>query len=229
MRPTIPYLEQKFEEFNQQIFAGELPKLPIELTDAKTFIGKCVYRRRRKWYGKVVRYDFRLRFNTRIDLPEQEMEDTIIHEMIHYYIGYKQLNDTSAHGPLFRKMMSEINEKYGRYISVSHRSSAAQMEQAIDKKARLRFVAVITFSDGQKGLKVLPRVLLSILRYYKALDNARDVASVELFMSRNPFFNRFPCSGALRVHYLENKEIEEQLKDAERIVCDGFSLRKADR
>ena len=49
MKATIPYIERKFEEFNQQMFAGKLPKLPIELSDAKTFlgalyIGNVVYR-----------------------------------------------------------------------------------------------------------------------------------------------------------------------------------------
>lgn len=40
MIATIPYVENKFEEYNQQMFAGQLPKLPIELSDAKTFLGK---------------------------------------------------------------------------------------------------------------------------------------------------------------------------------------------
>ena len=44
MKATIPYIEQKFEEFNQQMFAGQLPKLPIELSDAKTFLGVCAFK-----------------------------------------------------------------------------------------------------------------------------------------------------------------------------------------
>lgn len=37
MNITVSYIEQKFEEFNQQMFAGKLPMLPICLSDAKTF------------------------------------------------------------------------------------------------------------------------------------------------------------------------------------------------
>ena len=44
MKATIPYIEQKFEEYNQQMFAGQLPKLPVELSDAKTFLGKCAFK-----------------------------------------------------------------------------------------------------------------------------------------------------------------------------------------
>ena len=91
MKATIPYVEKKFEEFNQQMFAGKLPKLPIELSDAKTFLGQIVFKRRKVDDGKEEHYDFRLRINTRIDLPEEEIEDTIIHEMIHYFIGVNKM------------------------------------------------------------------------------------------------------------------------------------------
>jgi hypothetical protein len=91
MKATIPYVEKKFEEFNQLMFDGKLPKLPIELSDAKTFLGLCVYKKRRTILGRTECYDFKLRISTRIDLVEAEVEDIIIHEMIHYYIGYNNL------------------------------------------------------------------------------------------------------------------------------------------
>lgn len=37
MEITIPYIKHKFEEFNQQMFAGKLPMLPIKLSNAKSF------------------------------------------------------------------------------------------------------------------------------------------------------------------------------------------------
>lgn len=90
MKATIPYIERKFEEFNQQMFAGQLPKLPIELSNAKTFLGVCVYKKRRLPNGEIEKYDFRLRINTRIDLSEQEIEDTIIHENDTLFNWYQQ-------------------------------------------------------------------------------------------------------------------------------------------
>ena len=44
MKATVPYIEQKFEEFNRQMFGGKLPKFSVELSDAKTFLGQCVYK-----------------------------------------------------------------------------------------------------------------------------------------------------------------------------------------
>ena len=221
MIATIPYVEKKFEEFNRQMFAGQLPKLPIELSDAKTFLGKCVYRKRIGADGKNENYDFRLRINTRIDFPEQEVEDTIIHEMIHYYIRWKQLEDTSSHGSIFQHMMNSINEKYGRHVSIRHIATEEQNEQAIDKRQHWHVVAVLHFKDGKTGIKVLPRVTPSIINYCNKMTSANDVLYIDLFMSKDIFFNRFPNSSALRAHYVKKFEIMSHLKDAKELVKQG--------
>ena len=224
MKATIPYIEQKFEEFNRQMFGGKLPKIPVELSDAKTFLGQCVFKKRKKPFGKMELYDFRLRINTRLDLPEREVEDIIIHEMIHYYIGYNRLEDTSAHGPLFLSIMNESNRKFGRNLTVSHKSTKEQREQLQDKHSHYHVIAVVNFHDGRTGIKVLPRVLRSILYYYNNVLANSEIASIQLYMSNNVFFNRYPNSSALKVHFLETDEIRKQLEGAEKMECDGKAL-----
>ncbi len=224
MIATIPYVEKKFEEFNQQMFAGRLPKLPIELSDAKTFLGKCVYRKRINTGGKTEYYDFRLRINTRIDLPEQEIEDTIIHEMIHYFIRWNQMEDASSHGPIFQHMMNSINEKYGRHVCIRHKGTEEQNEQAIDKRQHWHVIAVVYFKDGRTGVKVLPRVMPSIVNFYNKVVTTKDVVNIELFMSNDIFFNRYPNSSALKVHYVDAGVIKEHLKGAEVLKCDGTTI-----
>ena len=226
MKATIPYIEQKFEEFNRQMFGGKLPKIPVELSDAKTFLGQCVYKKRRKPFGKTVLYDFRLRINTRLDLPEREVDDTIIHEMIHYYIGYNRLKDDSAHGPLFLSIMNEINRKFGRNLTVSHKSTKEQREQLKDKRSHYHVIAVVTFHDGRTGIKVLPRVLRSILYYYNNVLANKEISSIQLYMSNNVFFNRYPNSSVLKVHFLEADEINKQVAGAEKMACDGKSIKR---
>ena len=226
MKATIPYVEKKFEEFNQLIFEGKLPKLPIELSDAKTFLGMCVYKRRRTLWGKTEYYDFKLRINTRIDLPEAEVEDIIIHEMIHYYIGYSNIVDTSAHGQVFRQLMNGINERYGRHIRISHKPSKEQKEQLYGTKQRWHIVALVTFKDERMGIKVLPRIVPRIANYYNVVSRDSNVVSVELYVTNNPFFNRYPSSSALRVHYINGMEVKKHLEGAERMTCDGVRLFK---
>lgn len=218
---TIPYIKQKFEEYNRQIFAGKLPLPPIRLSNAKSFLGVCAYKKRRAKDGRVEKYDFSIRINTRIDLSEREVEDTIIHEMIHYYIGINQWEDTSAHGQIFRRIMNDINRKHGRHITISHKSTGGQRAQAADLRQRYHVIAVVDFHDGRTGFKVLPRVLPSILKYYNGVLSSRKVTGIRLFMSKDVFFNRFPNSSSFTVHIHERQEIMAHLADAERMECDG--------
>ena len=219
MKATIPYVEKKFEEFNQLMFDGKLPKLPIELSDAKTFLGLCVYKKRRTILGRTECYDFKLRISTRIDLVEAEVEDIIIHEMIHYYIGYNNLKDSSAHGRVFRHIMNTINEKFGRHIKISHKLTKEEKEQLYDTKRRWRVVAYVTFNDGRTGIKVLPRIMPRIANYYNAVSRESSVESIELYMTNNPYFNRYPSSSAFRVHYIDKAEADKHLQGAEKMGC----------
>lgn len=149
------------------------------------------------------------------------MEDTIIHEMIHYYIGVNQLEDTSAHGQVFQQIMNAINQKYGRHLTISHKGTKEQNKQAVDTRQHHHVIAVVEFYDGRMGIKVLPRVLPSILKYYNGVSSAKEVSLVRLYMSKDVFFNKFPNSSALNVHFLESEEIMSHLVDAEKMECDG--------
>lgn len=224
MRATIPYIEQKFEEFNLLCFAGKLPKLPIQLSDAKTFLGKVVYKKRTLADGKEEKYDFCLRINTRIDLPEQEVEDTILHEMIHYFIDVNQLEDSSSHGALFVSLMNQINEKYGRHITISHDGTSEQKAEAIDKRPKWHVIAVVSLKDERIGIKVLPRIVERITSYYNKMLANSEVKDVQLFMCNNPFFNRYPNSAALNVYFLDKESIEAELQGAEKLECDGKNI-----
>ena len=217
MRATIPYVEKKFEDFNRLMFDGKLPMLPIELSDAKTFLGMCVYKKKRTLLGKTVCYDFKLRINTRIDLAEEEVEDIIIHEMIHYYILVNKIKDTSAHGRVFRQMMNGINERFGRHIRISHKPTQEQKEQLYETKQRWRVVAYVVFKDGRTGIKVLPRIMPKVMNYYNVVGRESCVERIELYISNDTFFNRFPSSSALRVHYIDKTDAEEHLKDAKNL------------
>ena len=176
--------------------------------------------------GKTVCYDFKLRINTRIDLDEAEVEDIIIHEMIHYYIGYHGIVDTSAHGRVFREMMKGINERFGRHIRVSHKPTAEQKEQLCGNRRRWRMVAFVVFKDGRTGIMVLPRIAEKVVNYYNVVGRESTIEGIELYVTDDVFFNRYPNSSALRVHYIDRAEAERHLAGAERWVCDGTRIFK---
>jgi len=227
MKPDIPYVEEQFKSLNAMCFGGQLPMLPIQLSNAKTFLGQLVFRRRRLPDGSVKHYDYRLRINTRMDLPEEVVQDTILHEMIHWYIEWKGLKDRSAHGPIFRQIMNAINVRYGRHVSVSHKGTKEQQAQAVDQRPRYHVVAVVQMKDGRTGLKVLPRIVQRICHYHDAVASLPQVARLELYMTCDAFFNRYPNSGALAVHYVDREELQRHLVQARKMVVKGGKVEYA--
>ena len=259
--PTLPFLQQKFDELNALIFAGRLPHVPLLLGNAKSYLGQCLSTKERRRDGKVVHTHFRLRFSQRHDLSPQEWEDVLIHEMIHLYIGVNKWQDSSSHGPVFRQLMDEINRHFGRQVAISHRATPAPdtpsstgqtdashgvqadvssatgqttgpsgnpaigpcmsptKEQRV--KPRYHVVALVRMTDGRTGLKVLPRIEQRILHYYQAAMRSTGVASVALYMACDAYFERFPNSSVLRVHFLPEEEILPHLQQAEVLKTDG--------
>ena len=222
MKPTIDYLKAKFAEFNTVIFAGRLPEVPMALCTVTSFIGQY------KKQGST----HLLRFSTAFDLPETELEDTIIHEMIHYFIAYNGLHDRSAHGPLFKAMMQSINESHGRNITVSRHTSRGEMSQAKEEArnaagAKWHVVAILYFTTGELGVKVLPRVVPKIIEYYRNISTARNIRRVDLYLHNDPYFNRFPTSTGRRCQPITEEEIGKHLKVAHRLeVKNGKLIQK---
>lgn len=224
MIATVEYVERCFDEFNRQMFGGALPKLPVVMSRSRSYLGACVFKRRRSILGKVRFYDFKLRISNRLDLPENVIDDVIIHEMIHYYIGVNQLNDTSAHGRLFRQMMNSINERYGRHVSISHKLTPEQSGSLDDGKRRWRVVAVLRLADGRVGVKVLPHIVQRIVAYFNAADKSPEVADVRICFSDDTFFGKFPCSSAFKVHFVDETDLSEHLAGSRSVECDGRRL-----
>ena len=211
MRPTVPYIQARFDEFNRTLFDGSLPAIPLELSRAASYVGVCTYKSRRKPFGRVEHYDFKIRISTRFDLPEEEVDDTIIHEMIHYYIWLNRIKDTSTHGKVFREMMEKINREHGRHVTVTHHSTKEQREAAIDRRPKPHIVAIVTFRDGRQGVKLLPRIAQRISRYHAALMRSGKVAGIEYFLETDPWFNRYPTSSAFNVVFAPMDEVRAHI------------------
>lgn len=203
MKPSEAFVEEIFGRFNALCFGGLLPEVPVVMTSVKSYIGMCSYKKRRIARGRFECHDFKFRINTRIDLSVREWEDIILHEMIHYYIAVNGFQDTSAHGPLFRKMMRFINRTYGRNIAITQHTNEAQREQLNGAKARERVVAMVSFRDGRTGLKVLPVDKRTVAAYRRGILRSPRIESVEFYLVKDAWFNRYPCSKALNVIYCD--------------------------
>lgn len=227
MRADIKFIEEKFARFNREMFGSRLPLPPIELTDAGTFLGKCVYRGRLLDDGRREIYDLRLRFSTRFDIAERVAEDVVIHEMIHYFINYNGLMDTAPHGRIFRSLMECINRNYGRNVTISHKSGATAGEmqtEVADKLRRWHVIAVLLTGTGETGVKILPHVEQKIIDFRRRAMQVRQIKRVDLYLHDEPFFNQFPKSTALRIARIAPQLLREKLTGARSLRIENGHL-----
>ena len=225
--PTIDYIQARFDAYNEQFFNGSLPPIPIRLSHAKGFLGKVTFTRRRQGLFRGYRNeDFVLRINVRIDLPESLVEDTILHEMIHYYIAVNHWKDSSTHGVLFRREMERINREGKRHITISHRLNPAEQSQAVVKKGRV--VAVVQFADGKTGIKVVPKQARHMQTWHRMALRAfshsfarhAPIRSIDWYYTDEEYFGKYPSSMALRIYLVDDPQ-SLPLQTAQRLQIDA--------
>lgn len=214
MKPTLQFLQQSFEKYNRKIFGGRLPEVNIGLCEATSFIGQYKSKVRTLPDGTRQHYDHQLKFSLSFDLAKDELEDTVIHEMIHFFIAWNELTDSSTHGHLFKALMRSINDTHGRHITISHRLSHSQLATARATKKKWHVIAILHFSSGEKGVKVLPRVIPKIIDYYNQIIAASNIEEVDLYLHCDPFFNRYPTSVSRRCQLITQEEIDSHIKGA---------------
>lgn len=212
MIPSIEYLEERFGTFNELCFEGALPRIPIKLSNARSFVGRLQYRPVRDWRGRVVRReDFVLRISKRFDLPEAEVEDTLIHEMIHYWIALEGLKDSSTHGRIFRDKMKEINRLHGRHLTISHKSTPEEQDR--DTHVSTHYFCVSQLADGRTALTVAASTYISRIR--RAFRWSPTVRSQAWYHSTDPWFNRFPRCRSPKLFPVDPEVLQLHLNDAE--------------
>lgn len=212
MTPTVEYLEERFDTFNRMCFDGALPRIPIKLSRARTFVGRLIYRPVRDWRGRVVRReDFVLRISTYFDLPEAEIEDTLIHEMIHYWVAWKGIKDTSSHGKEFRRIMKEINALHGRHLTISHKSTPEEQDR--DTRVRDHWFCVSQLADGRTALTVAAQPCIARIR--RAFRWSPTVRSQTWYHSRDPWFNRYPHCRSPKIFPIDPAVLQPHLDAAE--------------
>lgn len=221
MRASLDYIKEKFQEFNELCFEGKLQPLPFRLSSARTFLGQVAFMRKRNPNGTWHYSNFVFRISTVIDRPEREVEDTILHEMIHYCILSNQMQDTSAHGEIFKRMMKDINARFNRHITVTHKTT--KEEQDSDTRLRQHIICVIRFRNNQRGITIAAKSRL--FEFWNQIPRLPNVAECNWYVSTDPYFNRYPRAVSLKYYPISPAELEEHLKGAQPLIKTGRTIR----
>ncbi len=222
MRVTYQFVKDSFDKFNKLCFEGVLPIIPIRLTEARTFLGKVTYKSRKDFFGlNISNEDFVLSVSTSFDLPENELEDVVLHEMIHYYLAWRGIRDTSVHGDAFKKMMETINLKYGRHINIRHRIEEDQ-PGSVDVRYRANYICVSQLEDGNWGITV--SATTRIFELNRELPRYYRLKSMTWYGSIDPYFNTYPRCKTPKIYGISKEELDAHLVDATLLKCDGHTI-----
>lgn len=221
MIATLDYIKQKFQEYNEQMFEGKLQPLPFKLSSARTFLGQVRFYQEKNPDGTWHYMNFQFVISTKVDLPEAEVEDTIIHEMIHYWILSNQMQDTGPHGKIFITKMKEINVKYNRNLSVAHKQTKEEADK--DTEVRQHLICVSRLKNGKRGVTITTKSRL--FQLWDEMPNFPKMAELKWVVSTDPYFNRFPRCTSAKIYPVPADELEEHLKDAKELIRSGNSIR----
>lgn len=221
MRATIEYVKNGFLKFNCLYFAGELPLPPITLGNSKSMLGAFVSPRRYPASAPRGVGECYIRISARMDMPEKDVEETIIHEMIHYYIWYKRLADTGPHGSVFRSIMQRINAAGGYNIGVRHRVSEEVLMTA--QKCRNNYICVTRWKDIKLGITVCAST--RVFEIYRTFNNHPDLIEMKWYWSAAPWFSRFPIARSPKVWNLKEEDYLANFRTATPCICDGKRFR----
>lgn len=208
---TIDWMEEWFKRFDQEYFGGKLPLPELALTRAKTRLGQLAFKRASRW-GRTKLYDFKLSMSTYYDMTEQQAKSVLLHEMIHYIIGYTGLKDTSPHGVVFRGMMDNLNRKYGWDIRVMTSTKGWKVSEQVAEKKKAKgpqtyLMLAIELKDGKFYLsRVNPGFAR---RIEKQLPMVRELRSHRWYTTQEPYFEDYPQVRSLRGRRITKDDFEK--------------------
>ena len=204
-------MEEWFKRFDQEYFGGKLPLPELGLTRAKTRLGQLAFKRSTRW-GRTKIYDFKLSMSTYYDMTDKQAKSVLLHEMIHYIIGYTGLKDTAPHGVVFRGMMDNLNRKHGWDIRVMTSTKGWKVSETVvaRKKAagpQIYLILAVELKDGKHFLsRVSPRFARSLERQ---LLTAKEVSSYSWYTTQESYFEDFPQVRSLRGRRITKGDFEK--------------------
>lgn len=208
---TVEWMEEWFRRFDHDYFGGKLPVPELGLTRAKTRLGQLAYKRATRW-GRTKLYDFKLSMSTYYDMTDRQAKSVLLHEMIHYIIGFTGLKDTAPHGIVFRGMMDNLNRKYGWDIRVMTSTKGWKVSEWAEErqKAKGPQTCLMLAIEMQDGKHYLSRVNPSFARRIESkLALVRELRSHRWYTTHEPYFEDYPQVRSLRGRRISKSDFEK--------------------
>lgn len=186
MELTVAYLQRKFNEYNKEFFNGVLPYIKIKIGRSKKCFG-IYHTETSRITGKVLKQHIMI--SKYYNQTDKQYDETLIHEMIHYYIKFTGIKDNNSHGREFIKIMNRINESSNFKITIKGSSFGLTSDIEDNKVYR-----IMKFNYNGNTYYAKVSNTFNIHSYSNIINN------VSFFKTKDNYFSNWKTSCS-RVHY----------------------------
>ena len=211
MIPTIKDAQTWFDEFNKSVFANELPKVKMTITNTRHQLGQFYWGNGRGIGIKISAY---------YDAPVDDLRNTVLHEMCHLYCYVRGwLNE--GHGKRWKNIAAYATRKTGLEITRCHdiseykvaEKNKAHYDYIQAKKNAPAILLDLEYSDHHFIVKTTRKVLQSNDSTDWACNVKTSAKAYRVFISDDSKFLRWQTSRSIHRGYrFENWEYEKNIK-----------------
>lgn len=203
---TIQFIASTFRKYNNYIFNNAIPEPKFRVSSSRRTLGSFRY-------PQNIRPELRTKYMERctlsisglLDRDQEELADTIIHEMIHCYIWITGQKDSSTHGRIFRHYMNDINRRLNRNIQIkSENIVGADNDGEIVYGKTARFFCITRWKDGRRMITVCARPY--IVRFHREIKRHPDLTAIDWYVTRDVWFTCYPVVRSLKVFDITESE-----------------------
>ena len=194
MQITKEFLLDSFKVFNDLYFNGVLATPIFEISHTKTALGD---------FRSIGFNYFRIRISDYYVREQKNIEQTLLHEMIHLY--QKQILNENGHGWSFKKKAEEINRKGGYSISRTTNVDNCPVNNAKHKLSKEYNIAVYHTHKNKWFLFVMASNKVN--DWENTLQSHSEIASYFMFTSKAEKYSHYPsCRKVCKGRYISEEE-----------------------
>jgi predicted SprT family Zn-dependent metalloprotease len=127
----------------------------------------------------------KIRISRYYDLTQRDIEEILIHEMIHYYLCYTGCTEKNKHGHSFQKLSREITRKSNYRITVKYEGEFGKITRKTDK-----VYYYVTFkANGKEYFSRVSKPFMDRLR--KEGFGNKVVTNLEFFQTKDIVMDKY--------------------------------------